>query len=382
MDEKYPDLTCASTRQSRDILFVCSVFDLQLGAGTAERTFQLARELSSTRAVGLITSSQGEFSKRFSDINNLDVVVLRCIQKRFNIFMPRLILLRKVIRRYKYIHLIGHWDLLNAICFVIAKSSGVKIIFCPSGAAAYYGRNILLKKMYNMIIGKKIINSSDVKVCVTEDEKSHFMQYGVRKEDLCVIPNGVDILKNIDRKINGGKYFLYLGRLNYIKGVDILLDAYAALCEMPALEKKPLYIVGPDDGLKQDLIERIKQTRFSHLVKFIGFTDGDEKQRLFANAFVTIVPSRSEAMSIVALEAVASGSPVIASDVCGLEMVLKFSANASFRPEVKSLTQTLEFFSTHSSELHFLYQCQRNVVESSFSWDVQSKRLTGFLDLS
>lgn len=382
MSEKYSDPSGAMTRQSRDVLFVCSVFDLQLGAGTAERTFQFARELSKTRAVGLITTTQGEFSKRLSGINDLDVVVMKCINNRFNIFVPQLYLLRRVIRRYQYIHLIGHWDLLNAICFLIAKRCGVKVIFCPAGAAAYYGRSIFIKKIYNLIIGKKIIRSSDFKICVTEDERSHFASYDVASDEVSVIPNGVNILNNVERKINEGKFFLYLGRLNYIKGVDILVDAYAALCEMGAVERKPLYIVGPDDGLKKDLVDRINKTKFSHLVQFIDFTDGNEKEELFANAIVTIVPSRSEAMSIVALEAVASGSPVIASDVCGLEMLLKFSVNASFRPQVNSLTEALRFFLTNPNELHFLYQNQRNVVESGFSWDIQAKRLMDLLGFS
>lgn len=356
-----------------DVLFICSVLDLKLGAGTAERSYQLACELKKHCSVGIVTNDVGDISDRLSHFQKSDVLVMHTFWLRFNIPIIRLVSLFKLIKRFRYIHLIGHWDFLNSFCFCVAKFVGTKIIFTPAGALPYFGRSRLLKKLYNTVIGYKIARYSDIKVCITADEILHFSKYGVHESELTMVPNGVPIL-NYSSDISKQSYYLYLGRLNHIKGVDLLLKAYIKQFKAGAVTI-PLRIVGPDAGLKPELLKMVKENDLSNSVKFIDFVSGPEKEVLFRNSLATLIPSRQEAMSLVALEAVSSGAPVIASDMCGLDDLINLHPNARFSLYSNELEEALSFFSENKEEATNLHAKQYSIVKEKYSWPVQARKI-------
>ena len=365
-------------RDEGDILFICSVLDLKLGAGIAERTYQLARELTKSHKVGIVTSGIGDLADRLNSFEKSEVLVLRSFWLRFNIPMIRFIALSKLIKKYRYIHLIGHWDFLNFVCLCTAKFFGTKVIFTPAGALPYFGRSRLLKKIYNQVIGYKIARLSDIKVCITEDEISHFFDYGVDSIELSLVPNGVS-LPDYHATQSKQDYYLYLGRLNHIKGVDLLLEAFIKLSRAGKV-MIPLYIVGPDAGLKDELIQRAKDSGMAEMIKFIDFVSGSKKDALFLNSLATIVPSRQEAMSLVALEAISAGAPVIASDMCGLNDLVDLHPHAKFSLNSSELESALSFFSTRLDEASDLHAKQYRIVKQRYSWPVQARKIINLME--
>ena len=375
---EYWELLGVGMRDEGDILFICSVLDLKLGAGIAERTYQLARELIKSHNVGIVTSDVGNITDRLNFIQESEVLVLRSFWLRFNIPMIRFIALSRLIKKYRYIHLIGHWDFLNFICFCMAKFCGTKVIFTPAGALPYFGRSRLLKKMYNLVIGNKIARLSDIKVCITEDEISHFFDYGVERSDLSLVPNGVSLPDNPTIRSEQG-YYLYLGRLNHIKGVDLLLEAFIKQ-SLAGKVMIPLYIVGPDAGLKDELIQRVIDSGIAEMVEFKDFVSGPKKDALFLNSLATIIPSRQEAMSLVALEAVSAGAPVLASDMCGLDDLINLHPLAKFSLNSSELETALSFFSTRPDEASALHAKQYRIVEERYSWPVQARKIIDLIE--
>src|SRR5207244_3542166 len=114
-------------------------------------------------------------------------------------------------------------------------------------------------------------------------------------------------------------FILFVGRLNPIKGPDLLLEAFGRLRH--ELRNYRLVFAGPDEDMLSDL--RLLAARFSiqDRVHFVGYLGGDDKARAYRAAELVVVPSRQEAMSIVILEAAITARPVLATDKCGLEEI-------------------------------------------------------------
>lgn len=135
---------------------------------------------------------------------------------------------------------------------------------------------------------------------------------------ISVIPNGIDSGRwpfASRRERIGPPELLYFGRLEYEKGVH---DAIAAL---PRIRRSHpgtvLTIAG--DGTQQDwLIEVARKHKVLKAVRFIGRIDHDQLLELLHRADVAVLPSHYEPFGIVALEAIASGAPLVTTNVGGL----------------------------------------------------------------
>ena len=143
--------------------------------------------------------------------------------------------------------------------------------------------------------------------------------------DYKVIPNGVDLarfegVEPIARWMDGTKNIFFVGRLESRKGVMDLLKAYRLLRKVGCECRLLLAGAGPLD--KQ--VRRYLMTRRTGDVELLGRVSEDEKARLFATADVFVAPATGrESFGIVLLEAMASGKPIVASDIHGYRSVVR-----------------------------------------------------------
>jgi len=128
-----------------------------------------------------------------------------------------------------------------------------------------------------------------------------------------VIPEGVGA-EYFSIQPKKPKYILYLGRIDINqKGLDLLLESYhLAKNEITY----PLIIAGrgPDESRLKKLISHYKLTG---RVTFVGPAFGKKKEQLLSHALYAVMPSRNEGFSLFALEALASGVPILAFDIPG-----------------------------------------------------------------
>lgn len=140
------------------------------------------------------------------------------------------------------------------------------------------------------------------------------------KTNITVISNGIDKVNHKKRKTN--KNILYLGRVEIDqKGLDLLLMAYKAFREKSE-ENYQLVIAG--SGTKEQIYKLkalIKQIGLNKHVHLVGWVSGKEKETLLKNSAVMVIPSRFETYSIVALEAMAFGLPIVCFDIHGLSWI-------------------------------------------------------------
>ena len=103
-----------------------------------------------------------------------------------------------------------------------------------------------------------------------------------------------------------------MGRLHRIKRFDVLIDAFSLYHQENPDAK--LLIAGSDDGIENDLINKINNLNLDDSVFLIGFLESHEKKELFNNVDVFALCSDFESFGLVVAEALASGCPVIISD--------------------------------------------------------------------
>lgn len=203
----------------------------------------------------------------------------------------------------------------------------------------------------------RIIASAERLVAASAAERAYLVRDGgADAARVAVVPCGVDtelFIPGIAREaravlgIGDGALILYVGRLAPIKGLETLLDAVARL----ARHGRParLVVVGGEadeqrDGHEAGLRQRIAALGISDLVAFVGAQPQETLRTHYVAADVTVLPSHYESFGMVALEAMACASPVVASRVGGLTATLRDGVTGFLVPEgdVRALAGRLD----------------------------------------
>ncbi|KAA3638254.1 MAG: glycosyltransferase [Armatimonadetes bacterium] len=188
----------------------------------------------------------------------------------------------------------------------------------------------------------EVIKQSDCVIASTPYEFEDLLEhYGASPERLCVNPPGVDhdVFKPGERSfarsqlgLGDGPIILYAGRIQAHKGTAVAVEAYALLRSQldPKLGMPRLLIVGGASG--EDGTAELERCRT--IARRSGVSDGvdlidpvshDILAKYYRAADLVIVPSRSESFGLVAAEAQACGTPVVAANIGGLAYVVSSS---------------------------------------------------------
>jgi D-inositol-3-phosphate glycosyltransferase len=191
----------------------------------------------------------------------------------------------------------------------------------------------------------EIACSADSIVVWTEDEKQAIVDFcNIAPEKVSVIPPGVDLSRfrpmsqQQSRDYLGygeGKNILFVGRLEPLKGLDILFKAVASLENTRDIT---LNVVGGDENSqeKDRLQELASRMQLTDSIRFIGSVSQDELPVHYNAADVCVLPSHYESFGLAALEAAACGRPVVASEVGGLPMIVKSGSTGFLVPSKQS----------------------------------------------
>ena len=192
----------------------------------------------------------------------------------------------------------------------------------------------------------RIVGAADRIVAANVVERAQLLaDYGARAAQIATIPCGVDtdLFTPGDRAearrrldLDDRPVLLWVGRIAPIKGLDTLLDAVARL--RAAGQESRLLIVGgeaddPASGHEASLRQRITRLSLEQSVRFIGPQPQSVLPTYYVAADVTVLPSYYESFGMVALEAMACGSPVIASRVGGLVTTVRDGVTGFLVPE-------------------------------------------------
>ena len=358
------------------VLNVNSSLDFRTGGGTAERTFQMSRSLA-TEGVQctVLTIDTGLNESRVLALKPTEVVAIPLLLRRFYVPKANQKTIRSLVDAADVVHLMGHWSVLNALVYLALRRAQKPYVVCPAGALPIFGRSRWLKHIYNFVVGNRIIRNASGWIAVTAAEFPHFENYGVPSSNVTVIPNGVSKEDFLPMDIGAFRrtknlpvapIILFMGRLNLIKGPDLLLRAFASIQEH--IPDYQLVFAGPDEGMQSALIEIAQQEGISERVHFIGFVSGNDKSAAYQLACLLVVPSRQEAMSIVALEAVISGTPVMLTDQCGFDELKSIEPGLVVPASVAGIADGLIHLLTEPGLLDRISPPLQNFVLQRYTW--------------
>jgi glycosyltransferase involved in cell wall biosynthesis len=355
------------------VLNVNSSIDLKRGGGTAERTFQMSHALAQ-RGIQctVLTLAIGLDSARVDAMRPAKLVALPCLWRRFYVPLGGWMTIVKLVRDADLIHLMGHWSVLNAMVYFAAKRTGIPYVVCPAGALPLFGRSGWLKRAYNFLIGYAIVRNASAWIAVTPIEFPQFAAYGIPASNVLVIPNGVCgdefalAIPPCTERLPSSPFILFMGRLNLIKGPDLLLTAFANVSAR--FPEHHLVFAGPDGGMLAELTISAERLGLAQRVHFLGHVEGREKATAYQAAQMLVVPSRQEAMSIVALEAGISGTAVLLTDQCGFDDIARLDARLVVPANSEGLTAGLQALLGDAGELQQIGLGIRAFIQVNYAW--------------
>lgn len=363
------------------ILNVISSLDPVKGGGTAERTYQMSRYLA---VVGIdcaiLTLNIGLTSERLQKLKGVDVVALPCVNRRFYLPKPSLRMIKEIVKLVKssdLVHIMNHWTFINVLTYLVARRLHKPYVVCPAGALPTFGRSRFLKAIYNWFFGYRIVRNATFCIAVTADEISHFQAYGIKANKMIIIPNGINADDYLDKNgaafrarynLGDNPFALFIGRLNLIKGPDLLLRAFCNAGDV--LKDYHLVFAGPDENMLAGLRAFTEANMIADRVHFVGYVGGAEKSQAYHAAALLVIPSRKEAMSIVVLEAGMADTPVLITDQCGFDEVERIKGGKVVPASVEGLQTGLIDILSDRDALKTMGNNLNMFVRERFQWNI------------
>lgn len=360
-----------------NILLVNMSIDLKLGGGTAERICQLTKALNKlpdTQAKALSTTTG---LKEELPLDTEHCILLPCLNDRWYVPAPFFIKLYQVVKWADIIVITGHWTLLNAMVYIVNKFVGRPFLFNPAGALHVFGRSGIFKRVYQVLVGKGMLKNAARMIAIPKEEKDFFCELGIEKNKVVVIPNGISMN---DFSYCGDEHFrhkyqlpdepfiLFMGRLNEIKGPDILLEAFVQVVKL--YPNVHLVMAGPDGGMYGVLQATVEKLNLSDKVHFIGYITGQEKSVAYHAAELLVVPSRLEAMSIVALESAACGTPVVMTNVCGFSELVEAGGALETGVDEVEMKDAIVILLNDRVKAKGMGNKAKKLIYSEYTWDI------------
>jgi len=247
---------------------------------------------------------------------------------------------------------------------------GKGIIISPRGELypAALARKPVVKRVYLYCIKffqKKIIFHS-----TNNFETGLIREYFPLAKSIVQVPNYIDLPEK--HYVTKRNQILFLGRINPIKNIDVLIKAYAQLPDK-VREKYKLVIAGEAklEYEKDYLITLKNLTNKMNLadVEFIGGIYKAEKEKLLAESYCTVLPSKSENFGNVVLESLAQGTPVIVSTGAPWDIIDKYEIGYWVRPTVDQLRDALDKL-LNLEESAYLKLCSNSLNVASELFDI------------
>lgn len=268
-------------------------------------------------------------------------------------FLPEFVYqVKEFIRRekVKYDLLHAHYWLSGWVAKELQKSWGIPVIqrFHTLGHLKNLAMaNSRIKEHpLRLRLEKALMNHVDQLEAASQQGKRDMIKfYEAVPEKVEVIPCGVNlsIFRPIPKDearaslgLDKAKIVLFIGRIDPIKGLDTLVTAISILRSMPRLK---LIIIGgsnnansEDNEELQGIKALVKKLDISPLVTFLPGQNQEVLTYYYSAADVLAIPSRYESFGMVALEAMACGTPIVASNVGGLSFTIPDSKSGFLVP--------------------------------------------------
>lgn len=246
-------------------------------------------------------------------------------------------------RRFDVVHVHALYLFTSLASYAAVRAVGTPYVLTAHGALSpvIRARGVLQKRVADALWQRRMIEHAN-RLHVTSEAEALGAADVAPEVPRVVVPPGIRWAEF--QRLRGGREFrqrhlqgftgpvvLFLGRLSWVKGVDVLIDAYAVARR--SVPEARLVIAGPDqESLGTALRRRAEQQGIGRETVFTGLLLGDDYRAALAAADVWALASHSESFGIAAAEAMAAGLPTVVSDRVPLAVDIEAAAAGMVAP--------------------------------------------------
>ena len=290
----------------------------------------------------------------------------------------------EIVRAADGLHIHGLWEQSTLVAGRGARKRGIPYVLSAHGMLEPWAlRNKHLKKLvYAALIERANLEGASCLHALTQAEAQDYRSFGCTAP-IAVIPNGVRIPNRISSDtflaqypaLKGKRIVLFLGRIHFKKGLDLLLRAWKKI--ILRWPEAHLVLAGPDfEGTRARMTALVEQEQLTQQVLFTGMLRDDLKWSALAAAECFVLPSFSEGLSVSVLEAMGVGLPVIVSEHCNLPEVAELEAGWVIPAAVAPLEQALEGLLENSTRSNAAIGARgREFVRDRYNWSVVARQM-------
>jgi len=269
---------------------------------------------------------------------NIDGVIVYYFSIDFPFFYFRSIDLKRklksTIENFNLVHIHCIYVHTAFVASRFAQKFNIPYIVSPRGMldnGAIKIKGTLKKRLYLRLVERKTFSNAELIHYTSKDESFKSVFSKITKE-IVIIPNGIDVEKyqtckfdNLSDKytnLQHKKIVLFLGRINYIKGLDILANSWPKIAS--SFPDAQLIIAGPNnDNYKKNIVAIIKALGVTDSVTFTGELDFEDKVKFIKASQVLVAPSYLESFGMSIVEAMACSKPVVISDKVNIYPIIQ-----------------------------------------------------------
>lgn len=359
------------------VLNVIMCLDPIGGGGSVERIYQLSRHLSLMgEDCTILTTKQGWNEDHIRGLGNVKVVALPYLSERFKIPIGLFSWLNRHIRDYEVVHLAMNWTAITAVTYLYLRYYKRPYVYSAMGWIAVDGRSRIFKRVYRELFTKPMVRHAETCVAITKREAADYESMGAGRANISLIPNGINVESFLAPQsdevfrarygIDSRPVILFIGRLNAIKGPDLLIKAFSSISgEFPNYQ---LVIAGNNYGFLEELQRLVELYKINGKVTFLDPIFGVEKNAAYQSAELFVIPSRFDTMTIVALEAAASGTPVLLTKQCDFNELQQAGGGLAVEANVEGLADGLRVLLSKQERLSEMGRLGKEYVAKTYNW--------------
>jgi glycosyltransferase involved in cell wall biosynthesis len=290
--------------------------------------------------------------------------------------------LARIIAPFDLIHITNHWTYLNALIYHACKEQRKPYVICPAGDTVLAVGTGRLKRLFNALVGINPIRQAAGHVAISPAEIPWFAEYGVKEQEVTIIPNGIhpdEFTALPDRGFrkrlgpDEAPYILYAGSLDKNNAPDRLLQAYIAEADREPGQYH-LVFAGPPGDLVPELQQTASLSEFHKKIHFPGFLGREEIAKAYHGAELLVVPGRRTSMPVAVLEAAVCATPVLLTEPCGFDDLETAGGVMSVPASVQGLAAGLKAMCRDRQGLQSMGNKLQKLVLTHYTWDAVAQK--------
>ena len=215
------------------------------------------------------------------------------------------------------VHVHSHLYFMSNLSAIIGATTSTPVVLTNHGLISQTAP-LSIQELFLPTIGRLTFEAVDRILCYTAVDRDRLLDRGIQSE-IEIVPNGIDLDRFSPDRSSPDPRILFVGRLKPGKGVADLIRAFAQVAD--AFPFWTLDIVG-DGPLRAELGRLATDCGIRDRVQFSGEVPNDQLPDRYRESALFVLPSRNEGFPRTLLEAMATGTPVVTTDLPQLEPVV------------------------------------------------------------